>query len=234
MIRRPPRSTLFPYTTLFRSLEVEHREHRLEQRRVDPLALAGDLALEQGHEDALGEEDARAQIRDGNPDAHRSLAGDARDGHQAAHALSDLIDAGPVAIGPALAEARDAAVDQPRVDRAQVLVVDAQSPLHVRAVVLDDDVGLARQLLEDGHALRLAEVERHPPLVAVQVLEVEAMAVAAPALARAAPGHLDLDRPGAPVHELTDARRAGAGACKVEHGEAREGQGRVVSHGCRA
>src|SRR5439155_15555702 len=51
---------------------------------------------------ALGEEDARAQICDGNPDAHRSLAGDARDGHQAAHALSDLIDAGPVAIGPAL------------------------------------------------------------------------------------------------------------------------------------
>src|SRR5258705_8476013 len=25
MIRRPPRSTLFPYTTLFRSLEVAHR-----------------------------------------------------------------------------------------------------------------------------------------------------------------------------------------------------------------
>src|SRR3712207_9566366 len=24
MIRRPPRSTLFPYTTLFRSLELEH------------------------------------------------------------------------------------------------------------------------------------------------------------------------------------------------------------------
>src|SRR2546422_5569413 len=24
MIRRPPRSTLFPYTTLFRSLQVEH------------------------------------------------------------------------------------------------------------------------------------------------------------------------------------------------------------------
>src|SRR5256886_8095471 len=33
MIRRPPRSTLFPYTTLFRSLgesrqEVDHGEHR--------------------------------------------------------------------------------------------------------------------------------------------------------------------------------------------------------------
>src|SRR3712207_8630471 len=33
MIRRPPRSTLFPYTTLFRS-------YRGEQRRVDPYRLA--------------------------------------------------------------------------------------------------------------------------------------------------------------------------------------------------
>src|SRR5688572_31882484 len=37
MIRRPPRSTLFPYTTLFRSDEVDHRlasvlDRRLEQR----------------------------------------------------------------------------------------------------------------------------------------------------------------------------------------------------------
>src|SRR2546429_1334380 len=27
MIRRPPRSTLFPYTTLFRSLQVQDRPH---------------------------------------------------------------------------------------------------------------------------------------------------------------------------------------------------------------
>src|SRR3712207_8631837 len=27
MIRRPPRSTLFPYTTLFRSLGVDERDH---------------------------------------------------------------------------------------------------------------------------------------------------------------------------------------------------------------
>src|SRR2546421_4409062 len=32
MIRRPPRSTLFPYTTLFRSL---HRDVRLLHRRAD-------------------------------------------------------------------------------------------------------------------------------------------------------------------------------------------------------
>src|SRR2546430_8372019 len=34
MIRRPPRSTLFPYTTLFRSLVDEHRHHLLDEQRV--------------------------------------------------------------------------------------------------------------------------------------------------------------------------------------------------------
>src|SRR2546422_8506308 len=35
MIRRPPRSTLFPYTTLFRSLRADpavHRQQRLDRR----------------------------------------------------------------------------------------------------------------------------------------------------------------------------------------------------------
>src|SRR5437762_10114585 len=30
MTRRPPRSTLFPYTTLFRSLPAPHGDHRLD------------------------------------------------------------------------------------------------------------------------------------------------------------------------------------------------------------
>src|SRR5688572_31774264 len=36
MIRRPPRSTLFPYTTLFRSLVVvlERREHRADAEHL--------------------------------------------------------------------------------------------------------------------------------------------------------------------------------------------------------
>src|SRR5689334_23496761 len=54
MLRRPPRSTLFPYTTLFRSLEhlvkgiVEHpddvrvemhRQHRGRNRRLPPMRV---------------------------------------------------------------------------------------------------------------------------------------------------------------------------------------------------
>src|SRR2546422_4206327 len=33
MIRRPPRSTLFPYTTLFRSRSVQRRQDRLRRGR---------------------------------------------------------------------------------------------------------------------------------------------------------------------------------------------------------
>src|SRR3712207_7544569 len=58
MIRRPPRSTLFPYTTLFRSrrrgerLEVEphaagHEEDRDEEAEADRLELAPEVGV--GH-----------------------------------------------------------------------------------------------------------------------------------------------------------------------------------------
>src|SRR2546427_7345084 len=36
MIRRPPRSTLFPYTTLFRSHRAEVREREQRHPRLDP------------------------------------------------------------------------------------------------------------------------------------------------------------------------------------------------------
>src|SRR5256885_13316836 len=40
MIRRPPRSTLFPYTTLFRSwTKVQHDEDRLQAEIEEHLAL---------------------------------------------------------------------------------------------------------------------------------------------------------------------------------------------------
>src|SRR2546429_3356951 len=37
MIRRPPRSTLFPYTTLFRSVVVTRREEAFDPRAGQPL-----------------------------------------------------------------------------------------------------------------------------------------------------------------------------------------------------
>src|SRR2546423_3420873 len=40
MIRRPPRSTLFPYTTLFRSEVFGHRESRRGATPADPVVAA--------------------------------------------------------------------------------------------------------------------------------------------------------------------------------------------------
>src|SRR3712207_7873726 len=46
MIRRPPRSTLFPYTTLFRSVLPRAALHVLEvDVRVDLLVVGGDLPM---------------------------------------------------------------------------------------------------------------------------------------------------------------------------------------------
>src|SRR2546425_9411972 len=42
MIRRPPRSTLFPYTTLFRSHRGDGRAAGVECRRFGPPATGGD------------------------------------------------------------------------------------------------------------------------------------------------------------------------------------------------
>ena len=109
-----------------RRLEIEHRDLRRQQRAFDPLALARHLALQQRDEDAHRAEDAGRQIGDRDADAHRPLSRQAGDRHQPAHALRDLVEAGAVAIRPALPEARDAGIDEARVERLQRLVVDAE------------------------------------------------------------------------------------------------------------
>src|SRR3712207_7974753 len=43
MIRRPPRSTLFPYTTLFRSREPHEQAHE-QKRRAEPEQQVGEEA----------------------------------------------------------------------------------------------------------------------------------------------------------------------------------------------
>src|SRR3712207_7100268 len=43
MLRRPPRSTLFPYTTLFRSLHLAGAAQWVEDHHVEGLAVAAGL-----------------------------------------------------------------------------------------------------------------------------------------------------------------------------------------------
>src|SRR5256885_12158957 len=68
MIRRPPRSTLFPYTTLFRSV-VRSREPVQAQRRgrLVPLdARIRELACLPAARDLLGQRLPRRAARDGD------------------------------------------------------------------------------------------------------------------------------------------------------------------------
>src|SRR5690242_21178246 len=53
MIRRPPRSTLFPYTTLFRSVFVA-ADGEIRNRRLRQAAAIGDLLGRPGVADILG------------------------------------------------------------------------------------------------------------------------------------------------------------------------------------
>src|SRR3712207_9249423 len=83
MIRRPPRSTLFPYTTLFRSVRAGHRPI---------LGAAPDPGLEQPVDDGVHERLPR-RLDDVRADAHgapgrlgavvHGLDEDARDGVRA-------------------------------------------------------------------------------------------------------------------------------------------------------
>ena len=66
----------------------------------------------------------------------------------------------------------------------QRLVIDAEPVLHVGPEILDHDVGLLDQPLEGREALRRLQIERHAALVAMQVLEIGAVARAARAARR--------------------------------------------------
>ena len=125
-----------------RGLEIQHEDLRLQQRGLHPLAFARNLALQQRGEDAHGAEQAGGEIGDGNADPHRPFAGRAGDRHQPAHALRDLIEAGPLVIGAVLAEAGDAAIDDARIDLLHALIVDAELGLDVGTEILDHHVGL--------------------------------------------------------------------------------------------
>src|SRR2546426_6906602 len=60
MIRRPPRSTLFPYTTLFRSRRHSAREHGLTHTDVAERAVIG---LETGEQRAMRSEEHTSELQ---------------------------------------------------------------------------------------------------------------------------------------------------------------------------
>src|SRR3712207_8765440 len=75
MIRRPPRSTLFPYTTLFRSVRAPRALVRPERRpRLRHAALLHDLRPAAAPRHGVHTDAGRARLREDVPAVRRRVA----------------------------------------------------------------------------------------------------------------------------------------------------------------
>ncbi len=159
--------------------------------------------------------------------SHRPATRLTGDRHQPAHALGDLVVTRPIAIGPLLAKAGNAPVDQPGVDLGQGLVVNAETMLDVGSEVFNQYVGARDQLHQDREPTLILQVQRHRALVSVEVLEVRA--VAGKILIGILDG-LDLDDLRSHVGKLAYAGRSGPGAGQVQDGVVCQCQGHGQGH----
>src|SRR5439155_10111902 len=142
-------------------------------------------------------------------------------------ALGDPVEAAALPIGTGLAESRDRAVDDTRVDRAHVVVAEPEAGRRARAEVLQDDVGPGRQREPDRPAGGRLQVERDASLVAVVGHEGRALAAdlrryRARVVADARP--LELDHVGAEVAEQHGAVGPGELGGDVQYAQAVEGE----------
>src|SRR5439155_5282178 len=109
---------------------------RLEELRVHELTSPRRPPRAERAQNAEDPEEPGAEVGDRHADLDRGSVGAAGGAHDAAHALGDEVVAAAARVRPRLAEARDGAVDEPRVDQAERVVVDAEPSRHARAIVL--------------------------------------------------------------------------------------------------
>ena len=101
------------------------------------LADAGTVAALHRRENADQGKQARCQVRHWNTGLDGPAAGFAGHRHDARHALRDQIEAPFESMRPGLAVARDRRVDEARIERRQLLIVDAECRHDTGPIVLD-------------------------------------------------------------------------------------------------
>ncbi len=124
---------------------AHRRERRVEHRDVDegPLAASASRrtsALAMANAAVIP---ARVSAT-GKPLRKRRALGGAGHAHHSRQALDDLVVGRRAFHRPLLAEARDRAIDELRIDRLELLVGQAEPGHHAGPEVLDQDVGRSR------------------------------------------------------------------------------------------
>src|SRR5256884_4272675 len=158
MIRRPPRSTLFPYTTLFRS--PLHGHH----------VLSGD-AVRDGYDQA----DPRVRgLHDGVGAERRGDEDEARHGAGVRHRFFRCVEHGPAEMGGAALAGGDAAHDVGAVGDHFLRV---ERPLVAREA-LDDDAGFLVE--QDTHAAPARAASRAATTCSAASASVSAVRILSP------------------------------------------------------
>ena len=164
MIRRPPRSTLFPYTTLFRSLEETSKAQEENTKPPGSVARLATIVIDAGH----GGEDPGALGRHGSREKDITLG--------IARRLKALVDAEP---NMRALLTRDGDYFLPlavRVDKARKVKADLFVSIHADAFVRPDARGSSVFALSDRRATSemariLAKQENESDLVGGAVLD---------------------------------------------------------------
>src|SRR5439155_1293987 len=215
----------------------EQRDLRVEEREIELLPDTALLAVRKRGADRDRGVHPGDDVGDGNAGALRPAArrivGLAGDAHHPAHALDHEVVAGALAVRAGLAEARDRAVDEARIDLLQVFVGKAVAREVAELVVLDEHVRDLRELARELLPLGLGDVERDRFLAAVgrgvvgRVLAVAPVPVLHPGRTESArvvarARTLDLDHVGAEIGEVLPRPGAGEHARKIEYADVRE------------
>ena len=114
-------------------------------------------------------------IGDRDAHLHRLAAGRTGDAHQPTHRLHEKVVTQFVLVWPGLAEARDRAIDQARVDGRKSVIVEPESLQSADLEVLDDDVAGLCKRYDDFSSLAFAEIHRHRflPTVGGEIISAE-------------------------------------------------------------
>ena len=138
----------------------------------------------QRREDRRDRIHAGHQVADRDAGLHRRGArlavGDARVAHESGHPLEHEIVARQQGARPVLAEAGDRAVDDARVQGADVRVAQPVAPERADLVVLDQHVAVACERQDDVAPVGLREVDGQGLLAAVSTEEIGRVARLAP------------------------------------------------------